>query len=161
MLAVLTFVIPAALGWLVDTHAAQQETLGLLLVSAGVCLIGTVVGSTVTTGVGILLYCVGTIAAETPAWVMVIVGAGLLVTFVLHDLAGVARRDPHVGDRFWMPIAQVVAAAVVSAALLFAGIHAVARLTEWHPIAVPIGIATIGFSTKFAADNLSQSVRQP
>ncbi len=158
--AIATFAVPVALAILVNANRNQDDVLGILLVAAGIIFIGSVVGSAVSSGAGAMLFAVGTVLAETSVLVMAAVGAGLLVTLVLHDLAGVLHRAPRVTRGVWTNAAVATVAVVATSSVVFAASYAVGQLATWQTIVVPFGIAAIGFGAKLAADSHRATTRQ-
>lgn len=150
--ALATFVLPALLAALVNAQRNQDDVLGILLVSAGIMCIGTIAGSAATTCLAVALFAAGALLAEPPTAVLVVVGAGLYLTVVLHDVAGVLHRSPRVGRGVWSGTARSSAGVIAAGAVLFIVCHAVAGLATWQTVVVPIAVVAIGYAAKVAAD---------
>lgn len=158
--AVMTFAVPAALAVLINANRNQDDILGILLVACGIIFIGTIAGSAVSSGAGVVLFSMGAALAEPPVWVLTLVGAGLLITMVVHDLAGVLHRSPRVTPGVWRNTALATAAVIMTSTAAFALSYAVGRIAIWQSIVVPFGIAAIGFGAKLAADSHRSAAQQ-
>jgi len=158
--AVATFVVPALLAALVNATSDVENILGLLLVAAGITAIGTLSGSMVTSGFGVLLFGAGAVLGEVSPLVLLTVGSGLFATLMIHDLSGSFRRAPKIGSGVWTSTARTTLALVAIGAAAFAIAYAVAGLVTWPSIAVPFGFAAIGISAKLAADAHADTTRR-
>lgn len=158
--ALATFLIPTALAALVEMQSAEENVLGIMLVASGIVFVGTLAGSAVTSGLGVLLFCLGTFVAEVSAWVMVVVGVALFATMVVHDLAGAFHRAPRINRAVWVNAARMTAAVAVAGAGAFTLSYAIATLAVWQSIVVPFGVVAIGFGAKLAADAHRSRARQ-
>lgn len=157
--ALMTLVLPAALALLVNAQSAEDDVLGVLLVGAGVIFIGTVAGSAVTSCLGIALLSMGAIVAEPPTVVLMIVGAGLFTTLMIHDLAGAFHRAPRITRDVWSKSAVATAVVLIASTVVFAVSFGVARLATWQSVVVPFGIVAIGFAAKLAGDSHRAAAR--
>lgn len=151
--AVATLVLPMALAFLVNAQRTHDDVLGVMLVAAGIIFIGSVAGSAVTAMLGIALLGMGALLAEPPVPVVIVVGAGLFVTMVLHDMAGVLHRGPWVSRRVWVNTVRTTAAVVAAGAVGFAIAYGIGGLATWQNVVVPFAVVAIGFAAKLAADS--------
>ena len=158
--ALTTLILPMAMAALVNSQRSQDNVLGILLVAAGVIFIGSLVGSAFGSGLGAVFFGLGTVAAEAPVAVMAIVGIGLYVTLVVHDLAGSFHRAPRITRAVWRNTAITTAAVAVVSAAAFILTYFVGGLATWQSIVVPFGVAAIGFAAKLAADSHRTAARQ-
>ena len=158
--AVATFFVPAAAAVPVAAASDIENILPLLLVSALVMFVGSVVGSVATTGGGILLFSFGSFLAEVSTALLGLVGIALFVTLVLHDLTGAFHRAPRSSARVWKSAAVTVAAVCISAAVAATVAHLVATAATWRAIVVPFGVAAVGFAIKLAADSHAKAALQ-
>jgi hypothetical protein len=151
--ALATLALPLALAGLVSSFADNDRVLGLLIVASLVIFLGSLIGSTATATIGVAIFGIGAMVAEVPVAVLVGVGAGLFATLAVHDLAGIFRRAPRISTRVWTDTAATVVAVVGASALLFAITSVVSSQVTLQAIAVPFGLAAIGFAAKVAADS--------
>jgi len=158
--ALITFLIPMAMAILVSSQSDEENVLGILLVSAGVMFIGSLAGSTLTSGLGVVLFSLGTVVGETPVAITALAGIGLYVTLIIHDLSGSFHRAPRITSGVWRTAAITTLAVVVLSSVAFSAAYAVARLATWRSIVVPFGVAAIGFAAKLAADSHQANARQ-
>ena len=158
--AVITFIIPVLLAVLVTAITDVENVLGILLVGSGIILIGSLAGSVVASGFGALLFGLGSVLAEVPAGILLIVGIGLYGTLIVHDLAGSFRRAPSISRGVWRTAGEVVMLVGALAAVAFGIAYLVATRATWAAIVVPFGIAAIGFAVKLAADSHVTEARQ-
>lgn len=158
--ALATFFLPAALAVVVAAPSEVENILGLLLVGALVIFLGSVAGSTATTGFGIVLFTFGSYLAEVSAFILGLVGVGLFASLVLHDLAGVFHRAPMISSRVWSTSAMTVGAVSGAAIVASAVTYVIATASTWRGIVVPVGVAAVGFAVKLAADSHANSTRQ-
>lgn len=158
--AVATFVLPATLALLVDATSSVDNIIAVLLLSALIMAIGAIAGSTVTAGLGALLFGVGTGLADVAAPVLLIVGAGLFATLMIHDLSGSFRRAPEINRRVWLSAATTTLSVALIGAAVFALSYVVANLSTWSAIIAPFGLVSVGIATKLAADSHGAAVRR-
>lgn len=158
--AVATFLLPAAIAVPVARMSDIGNILGLLLVAALVISVGSVAGSAPTTGFGIVLFAFGSYLAEVPTALLGAVGIVLFVALVLHDLAGVFHRAPTISTTVWKSSAFTAVAVALAAGIASSLMWVVATLDTWRAIAVPPGVAAVGFALKFAADSHAKSAAQ-
>jgi len=158
--AVASLLLPLSMAILVHSQRGAENVLGILLVASGIVFIGGLVGSMLTSGLGSALFAVGTIVAEVPVILMAVVGNGLYITLVLHDLAGTFRRGPRINPAIWRDTAITSLALTAVSTVTFAVIYGVGGLATWQAIVVPFAIAAIGFAAKLAADAHRASARQ-
>ena len=78
--AVATLLLPIALALLVNAQSDTENVLGIMLVASGIIFIGSIAGSTLTSGLGAVLFGLGTLVAEVPVALMAAVGSGLYIT---------------------------------------------------------------------------------
>ena len=158
--AVATLLLPIALALLVNAQSDTENVLGIMLVASGIILIGSIAGSTLTSGLGAVLFGLGTLVAEVPVALMAAVGSGLYITLILHDLAGAFHRGPRINPTVWRDAAVTTLVLTGLTALAFAVTYTIGGLATWQSIVVPFAIAAIGFSAKLAADAHRTSARQ-
>jgi len=158
--AIATFVIPFTLAFVVNAISEIENVLGIMLVASGIIFIGSLVGSSVTSGLGVLLFGLGTVLAEISPWILLGVSCALFATLMLHDLAGSFRRAPSINAAVWRDTAMVTAAVCALAIVAFAVSYLVGSLAAWQTIVVPFGIAAVGFGAKLAADSHVAETRQ-
>jgi hypothetical protein len=151
--AIATFVLPVCLAILVNSQRTEDKVLGILLVASGIILVGSIVGSAVASGSGVVLFCLGTVVAEVPVVVTAVVGIGLFSTMIIHDLAGAFHRAPRINPTVWKNAATTAAAVAATSAVIFSISYAIAGLATWQNLVVPFGIAAVGFAAKLAADS--------
>lgn len=157
--AVLTFLIPAALAALVNAQRTQDDVLGIMLVAAGIIVIGSIAGSAVTACIGLALFSMGALLAEPPTLILMVVGAGLFSTMIVHDLAGAFHRAPRISRNVWTNSGRATVAVLIGSAAIFGVSYGIALLATWQNIVVPFGIAAIGFAAKLAADSHRDAAR--
>lgn len=151
--ALATFALPVLLAILVNSQRTEDNVLGIMLVASSIIFIGTMVGSVVASGSGVVLFCLGTVVAEVPVAVMAIVGIGLFVAMVIHDLAGAFHRAPRINPAVWKNAAITTAAVAAISTVVFSISYVIAGLATWQNIVVPFGVAAVGFAAKLAADS--------
>lgn len=160
MAALATFVLPVAMAILVSSQSTEENVLGILLVAAGIVFIGSLVGSALASGLGAVLFSLGTVVAEVPVALMAAVGIGLYVSLVMHDLSGAFHRAPRITRGVWRNAVVTTTVLVVVSVIAFTSAYAVANLATWQSIVVPFGVAAIGFAAKLAADSHQSNARQ-
>lgn len=158
--ALATLILPASLAVLVARVSEVDKVLGIMLVAAGVMLIGTMAGSSLTSGIGVLLFGVGAVSAQVSPWLLLVVGLGLYATLVVHDLAGTFRRAPRINQSLWRSAGQTVGSVGLSSLVGFALAYLPATRTTWAAIVVPFAVAAIGLAAKLAADVHRSRTRQ-
>lgn len=158
--ALATLLLPAALAVIVAAAADVDDVVGIMLVASGILFTGTLVGSTITSGLGVLLFGVGAISANVSPWLLLVVGIGLFAALILHDLAGAFRRAPRINSTLWWRSGQTVAVVGGLSLLGFAIAYAAATRASWAAIVVPFAIAAIGFAAKLAADAHQAAARE-
>ena len=158
--ALATLLLPMGMAVLVSSLSDTENVLGLLLVSSGLVFVGSIAGSTLTSGLGAALFGVGTIVAEVPVAVMAGVGSGLYITMVVHDLAGIFHRAPRINAAIWRDTAETTMTLTALSSAAYALTYAVGGLATWQSIVVPFAIAGIGFAAKLAADTHRTAARQ-
>jgi len=158
--AAATFVVPMVLAFIVDAVSDVENVLGILLVAAGVVLIGSLAGSVVASGLGVLLFGLGVLLAEISPWIMLGIACTLFATLLLHDLAGSFRRAPTINPAVWRSTVIVALGVSVAAAAGFALSYFVGSLATWKAIVVPFGVAAVGFAVKLGADSHVSITRQ-
>lgn len=158
--ALVTLLLPMGMAALVNSQRTEDNILGILLVASGIVFIGSLIGSTIASGFGAILFSLGTAVAEVPVVLMAVVGIGLFVTLVIHDLSGALHRGPRISRAIWGNAAVTTLSIVVASTAAFALAYFVAALTTWQSIVVPFGVAAIGFAAKLAADSHRTAGRQ-
>jgi len=151
--AIATFIVPIALAVLVASLTEVDNILGLVLVASGLIFVGSVFGSVVTSGLGVLMFSTGAVLADISPVALMAVGIGLFITLQIHDLAGLLRRAPRMNPAIWKRTASTAAVVALLAIVLFAATYGVAKLARWQTIVVPFGVVAIGFAIKLAADS--------
>lgn len=155
-----SLLLPLSMAILVHSQRGTENVLGILLVASGIVFIGSLAGSALTSGLGAALFGMGTIVAEVPVALMAVVGSGLYITLVVHDLAGAFHRGPRINPAIWRDTAVTSLALTTVSAVTFALIYGIGGLATWQAIVVPFAIAAIGFAAKLAADAHRASARQ-
>jgi hypothetical protein len=158
--ALVTLALPMVMAALVNSHRTEDNILGILLVASGTIFIGSLMGSTLASGFGTILFSLGTAVAEVPVWLMAVVGISLYITLVIHDLSGAFHRGPRIAPAIWRNAATTALVIAATSTAAFAMVYFVARLTTWQSIVVPFGVAAIGFAAKLAADSHRTAGRQ-
>lgn len=151
--ALATLVLPVALAVLVQSQSDEENILGIVLVASGLIFIGSLTGATLASGFGVALFGMGTVVAEISVGIMALVGVGLYVSLVIHDLSGAFRRGPRIGRLLWRNAAISTSVIIAISIVAFSLSYLVAKLATWQSIVVPFGIAAIGFGAKLAADS--------
>jgi hypothetical protein len=158
--ALVTLVLPMAMAALVNSQRTEDNVLGILLVASGIIFIGSLIGSAIASGFGAILFSLGTAVAEVPVLLMAVVGIGLYITLVIHDLSGAFHRGPRISGVVWRNTAVTTLSIVVASTAAFTLAYFVAELTTWQSIVVPFGVAAIGFAAKLAADSQRMAGRE-
>lgn len=158
--ALVTLALPMAMAALVNSQRTEDNVLGILLVASGIIFIGSLIGSTLASGFGTILFSLGTAVAEVPVLLMAVVGISLYVALVIHDLSGAFHRGPRISRSIWRNAAVTTLSIVVASTGAFTLAYFVAELTTWQSIVVPFGVAAIGFAAKLAADSHRTAGRQ-
>lgn len=158
--ALVTLLLPMAMAALVNSQRTEDNVLGILLVASGIIFIGSLIGSAMASGFGAVLFSLGTAVAEVPVLLMAVVGIGLYITLVIHDLSGAFHRGPRISPAIWRNAAVTTLTIAATSTAAFALAYFVAELTTWQSIVVPFGVAAIGFAAKLAADSHRTAGRQ-
>ncbi len=145
-------VVVGAMGFLVAGVSDVDSVLGGMLVGAVVIGVGGIVGSTVTSGAGALLFGVVAGLAQPGAGMLLAAGCSLFLALVLVDLSITLRRAPLIDRRIWVEAA--ISAPIVCAvgACLFAVAWFVATRATWQTIVLPFGVIALGYAVRLAAD---------
>jgi len=131
--ALVTLLLPMAMAALVNSQRTEDNILGILLVASGIIFIGSLIGSAMASGFGAVLFGLGTAVAEVPVLPMAVVGIGLYITFVIHDLSGAFHRGPRISPAIWRNAAVTTLTIAATSTGAFALVYFVAELTTWLP----------------------------
>lgn len=154
-----TAVVPVIMAVVVARMSDTDNILGGLVTAAAIMLLGTLIGSPVTTAVGIALF--GALAAVADVGIvgLAVIGSGLFATLVLHDLSASFRRAPTIHRNMWTPLPLAVLAVGLVAGGLSGTAYFVATRVLWQAIAIPIGLLAIGLGARLAAETHAARVR--
>lgn len=139
---------------------ANAGILGVYCFAVALMVVALVVGWMPLMAIGSVLY--GIAALETTASLgdvarpalMALIGIVLFVACGLGELSLTFRRSPQIASAVWLGAAQIMGSVVVTAAVLSVGAYAVATITTWPAVVLPVAVLALGVAIKVAADRL-------
>lgn len=152
--------IPLLMAAAISYKSETDNIFGALCVGAFLMLLGTALGSTVVTGVGVALFGAIAAVAEVGPLALSLVGAGLFASITLHDLSASFRRAPAIQREVLTRVLVVTIGLCAVAGSLFALAYFVATRATWQTMAAPVGIVAIGFAARLAADSHIKHLRR-